>query len=603
MRDFSFRVHRLVFWVGAHRRGGNWEPSHGPRSWPWWRLASPSICRLGVQPPSGGWRLWVYTRWVDVFIDAYVDRRASVAPVTRFLAVFMTLALFGCIGPNGNIDPPSPDGAIEIGCRTGVINPKICADAGYPTPRPTATVTPTAGPTSLPTTTSPTSTPAPSSTPATPTPTATPAPTATATPADVAGCLNVDAIPLSPVPVFTGGACRGAFVTVGAPRFGNANDPSEITGWDAGCVRDWPCADGDQRYRPARRIGDSLAGGGLGGVHRCLPGEGMGPQFICDAGRAGQDAYGRNIRDDGTIIYPPAGVDDGEPWRRASICAPVRCSATPAPTVAPTAGPTPAPSGSCALPPGEGNGVDCPRTAPRHLAAVDAAITRVVAAHPEWFEPGREVVVEPHGNDFRFAVVDELRRASFCAFFDGEEIALKNTNDFSEQYHVLSSANHVRRGDGSYRATCTPAWSEIPSSTPVTALRPPLLVDWIPGNACHNPKEGPKYQNGLCVVGSTPWFGDPDKPNSNDGHSPCDPEHPVGWNAYCHGIRWGDARGPLWTFEGAEYIGPEDGNPYHAVFRFNGPFKACARPRPDVNHNGVPIPVRGTAEVCRTVNP
>jgi hypothetical protein len=44
-----------------------------------------------------------------------------------------------------------------------------------------------------------------------------------------------------------------------------------------------------------------------------------------------------------------------------------------------------------------------------------------------------------------------------CAIFDGEEIGVKNTNAFNDQYDIHLASGHVRRGEGSYRATCTPA--------------------------------------------------------------------------------------------------------------------------------------------------
>lgn len=167
----------------------------------------------------------------------------------------------------------------------------------------------------------------------TPTPAATPTPTrrpttATPTPAptDNPDCVDMSRVPTFAVPVFTGQPCRAAqgYVPVG----------------DGGCVRDWSCADGDQRYSPAARIGASLATGGVNGVHRCLEGEAPGPQFICDAGRNAQEAWGRPITANLAII--PAGPEDnGEPWRRAAICAPVCCEATPTPT---PAGPRPTPT-------------------------------------------------------------------------------------------------------------------------------------------------------------------------------------------------------------------------------------------------------------------
>jgi hypothetical protein len=177
----------------------------------------------------------------------------------------------------------------------------------------------------------PTSTPTPVATPApTPAPTGTPAPTATATPRPTAAptptpsdpfCLDLATVPSSPVPIFTGRGCKTSegFVPV--------RDPG--TGAD-GCIRNWRCADGDERYQPVVRIGGSLNGGGPGGVHRCSPGEGFGPEYICDAGRPGQEAYGRNITDAGGIIQPATEPDGRVPgaWERAGICRPVICGAT-----------------------------------------------------------------------------------------------------------------------------------------------------------------------------------------------------------------------------------------------------------------------------------
>ena len=55
--------------------------------------------------------------------------------------------------------------------------------------------------------------------------------------------------------------------------------------------------------------------------------------------------------------------------------------------------------------------------------------------------------------------VDNLRRMGFCALNDGEEVAVKNSNDFSEQYDIISSGGAVIQ---IYTATCRPAWSAIP---------------------------------------------------------------------------------------------------------------------------------------------
>ncbi|MCE0846014.1 hypothetical protein LVQ79_10700 [Buttiauxella sp. A2-C1_F] len=53
------------------------HPSHGPQTWPWWRLFSVSVVRLGISPPSIGRRVWFYTRWGAGFVGVYFDRRKA----------------------------------------------------------------------------------------------------------------------------------------------------------------------------------------------------------------------------------------------------------------------------------------------------------------------------------------------------------------------------------------------------------------------------------------------------------------------------------------------------------------------------------------------
>jgi hypothetical protein len=78
-----------------------------------------------------------------------------------------------------------------------------------------------------------------------------------------------------------------------------------------------------------------------------------------------------------------------------------------------------------------------------------------MAGNPSWFN-GNTLLVD--WNTYYAAVVNQLRARGYCAIFDGEEVAVKNTNSFNEQYHVLTSGGVVRKGDASYRATCFPAW-------------------------------------------------------------------------------------------------------------------------------------------------
>lgn len=215
----------------------------------------------------------------------------------------------------------TPTDRIGLGAYECAHRVKLICPTPTPTRTPTATPTPIA-PTDIPITT----------------PTPTPAPT----PEDPEACVDMLGVPSQAVPVFSDNAwpCRPGRREVLSPRREDGNLPER-----RGCVRNWVCADGKQDFQPARVIARALHFGGINGVHACLPGEGPGLGFICDAGRYGQEGYGRNIFDDLSIV--PAGPDDeGEPWRRAGICAPVRC--TPPPTPAPSPQPTPIPNASCA---------------------------------------------------------------------------------------------------------------------------------------------------------------------------------------------------------------------------------------------------------------
>jgi hypothetical protein len=62
------------------------------------------------------------------------------------------------------------------------------------------------------------------------------------------------------------------------------------------------------------------------------------------------------------------------------------------------------------------------------------------------------------GNAYTQELIARLRARGLCVTFDGEEIAIKTSNDFSDQFAVISSTSFVRWGIGAYRATCAPAW-------------------------------------------------------------------------------------------------------------------------------------------------
>ncbi|MCM2255023.1 MAG: hypothetical protein NDJ94_05070 [Vicinamibacteria bacterium] len=130
----------------------------------------------------------------------------------------------------------------------------------------------------------------------------------------------------------------------------------------------------------------------------------------------------------------------------------------------PTPSPTPIAEGrlGCRLPPGAGDGVRCPYNGASFVDAVNSAIARTQLEHPELFDFTRCnsdlscIVLD--GPRYIQQMLQNLRHQELCAIFDGEEIAIKNSNEFSDQYHVLTSSGFSRWGIGSYRATCSPAW-------------------------------------------------------------------------------------------------------------------------------------------------
>jgi hypothetical protein len=143
---------------------------------------------------------------------------------------------------------------------------------------------------------------------------------------------------------------------------------------------------------------------------------------------------------------------------------------SPTPTPAAVATPVPAPTPvnpriACGIGRGTGSGLEenCPRSGESFLAEVDVAINKVVAKHPNYFNldvlrgDGGYLVTNVSG--YYAEVVQELGNMGLCAVVDGGgEIAVKSQNSFNDQYHIMISSGHIRRGPTSYRATCVPAW-------------------------------------------------------------------------------------------------------------------------------------------------
>lgn len=136
-------------------------------------------------------------------------------------------------------------------------------------------------------------------------------------------------------------------------------------------------------------------------------------------------------------------------------------SPTPVPTPTPTPPHTPGSGQGCSAPAGTFN-ENCFRTSPTYLGEVDAAINRVVQNSPHLFnfddQRGTNGFFVRNPDEYHRQVVQELRNAGLCAVKDANEIGVKQVNDFNDQFHILISSNHIRRGEASYRSTCYPAW-------------------------------------------------------------------------------------------------------------------------------------------------
>jgi hypothetical protein len=163
------------------------------------------------------------------------------------------------------------------------------------------------------------------------------------------------------------------------------------------------------------------------------------------------------------VIPELSGPSEASGSVRVGISTPTPAPApSPSPDATPSPSPTSPPAASCSLPPGGGSGRDCERVSPLFLGDVTIAIDDVVARRPELFDTSDAKC----GNCFRVRderafvelLVEAVARRGLCAHYDGEELAVKRTNDLNEQYDVLTADGYLRRGDGSYRSTCRPAW-------------------------------------------------------------------------------------------------------------------------------------------------
>ena len=149
-------------------------------------------------------------------------------------------------------------------------------------------------------------------------------------------------------------------------------------------------------------------------------------------------------------------------------CRAERLAATP-PTISepevevvatpPPDGGDPTPSGRCELQPS--SHANCWKSEPELLDALEAAITAATVAHPEYFDfeslrCGNCYYVKD-ADGYYAELARQLQLRGVCSLQDRDEITLKASNGWSEQFDILLGDDHIRRGDGSYLYSCTPA--------------------------------------------------------------------------------------------------------------------------------------------------
>jgi hypothetical protein len=133
---------------------------------------------------------------------------------------------------------------------------------------------------------------------------------------------------------------------------------------------------------------------------------------------------------------------------------------TPTPTVAPAPTPTPTPAAFvCPLPASSNPNLDCDEGGSQLAMQMNAALDTLMVTHPEIFNlndlnGGSPKVINPA--KYYDELVNELGRTyGICTLVMTEEISIKASNGYSEDWNVLTSAGYMRRR---YKGTCAPAW-------------------------------------------------------------------------------------------------------------------------------------------------
>jgi hypothetical protein len=145
------------------------------------------------------------------------------------------------------------------------------------------------------------------------------------------------------------------------------------------------------------------------------------------------------------------------------------------PTPVPVATPLPPLSASCSRLGAGSPTARCPREQASFQSEVDDAITQVRHEKPGIFNG--DVVLST--GQLIVGVIKAMDEKGICAGWDGEELAVKNSDTFNDQYDIMTAGGRVRQGVGSYRTTCYPSAFPLnqgtPAPTPDCPNLPPSL--------------------------------------------------------------------------------------------------------------------------------
>jgi hypothetical protein len=464
-------------------------------------------------------------KWIDL-----IKKTFSKTPTVA--VVILSMLTTGCAAKIGA-------GVAVVGGIVRIISklPDVPAPPGPETPRPSPSATATPLPTLTPTPT-PTVTVAPTVQPtAIPTNEPTSAPTVAPTPAP---CNAAPKAPDTPVSVLFPGRCpRGGEQVNGYDATARFAPPGTVI-----CAAISTCTEDGHGACPG--IGDRASwafGYNLNQGQTIEVWNGV--ALIYDAGRGCKDYYGRFFHEkQGCSVLYTNPTDPNAQWSYNAIAPAAECTPTPIPT---QGTPVPPMGTGCHLPRGTGDGTDCPKTTGHYVNDVSAAISKVIVEHSEIFTQDNNYVIPGKESNYYQYVLNNLYSAGFCAFLDGgNEIALKKQNSFSEQYATLASDGRVRVGANTYRATCTPAWKDIPEGPTQSTECPCLLIFTVKFLGVNDGQPPVLHPGDTATLDVTPRFA---CHNGDSRGQPCDKTcegRPV-----CGGRKCEPAANPVqWITEG-----------------------------------------------------